>query len=138
MHLIQKVSDALAFCLFVKRNLTFLNCIVFVRNVKLSLNFVFYVYWKCLLENDEPVNKEAFSNGSKSVEDEGKKRFLNHLNLCKKSGNDTTNIETLYFQTVIDICISDKFLNKNQSFQDTLVIIYINIIIYLVIQKKTF
>jgi hypothetical protein len=47
IHLIQKVSDAPEFCLFVKRNLTFfLNCIVFVRNVKLSSNFVFYVYWK--------------------------------------------------------------------------------------------
>ena len=31
-------------------------------------------------ENDEPVNKKAFSNGSKSVEDEKKKRFLNHFN----------------------------------------------------------
>jgi hypothetical protein len=33
---------------------------------------------------------------------------------------DTTNIETLYFQTVFNICISDKFLDKVQSFQDTL------------------
>jgi hypothetical protein len=40
-----------------------------------------------LLENDEPVNKKAFSNGSKSVEDE-KKSFLNHFNLSKKSGDD--------------------------------------------------
>jgi hypothetical protein len=32
-----------------------------------------------LLENDEPVNKKAFSNGSKSVEDE-KKCFLSHFN----------------------------------------------------------
>ena len=46
--------------------------------------------------------------------------FLNHFNLSKKSGEDTTNIETLYFQTVFDICISDKFLDKDQSFQDTL------------------
>jgi hypothetical protein len=45
--------------------------------------------------------------------------FLNRFNLCKKSGDDTTNIET-YFQTVFDICISDKFLHKDQSFQDTL------------------
>ena len=49
-----------------------------------------------------------------------KKLFLNHFNLCKKSGDDTTNIETLYFQTVFDICISDKFLDKDQTFQDTL------------------
>jgi len=35
-----------------------------------------------LLENDEPVNKRAFSNGSNLV--------LNHFNLCKKSGDDTT------------------------------------------------
>jgi hypothetical protein len=28
-----------------------------------------------LLENDEPVNEEAFSNGSKSVEDEKKNCF---------------------------------------------------------------
>ena len=65
------------------------------------------------------VNKKAFSNGSKSVEDE-KIMFLNHFNLCKKSGDNTTNIETLYFQTVFDICISDEFLDKDQSFQDTL------------------
>ena len=66
------------------------------------------------------VNKRAFSyNGSKSLEDE-KNCFLNSFNLCKKSGDDTTNIET-YFQTVFDICISDKFLHKDQSFQDTLV-----------------
>jgi hypothetical protein len=49
-----------------------------------------------------------------------KKLFLNHFNLCKKSGDDTTNIETLYFQTIFDICISDKFLDKDQTFQDTL------------------
>ena len=49
-----------------------------------------------LLENDEPVNKKAFSNGSKSVEDE-KNCFLNHFNL---SGDDTTNIETLYFHSI--------------------------------------
>ena len=55
------------------------------------------------------------------VEDE-KNCLLNHFNLCKKSGDDTTitNIETLYFQTVFDICISDNFLDKDQSFQDTL------------------
>ena len=69
-----------------------------------------------LLENDEPVNKKSFSTGSKSVEDE-KNSFLNHFNL---SGDDTTNIETLYFQTVFDISISDKFLDKDQSFQNTL------------------
>jgi hypothetical protein len=51
------------------------------------------------------------------VEDE-KKSFLNHFNLCKKSGDDTTNIETLYFQTVFDICTSEIFLDKVQSFQD--------------------
>ena len=28
----------------------------------------------------------------------------------------TTNTETLYFQTVFDICISDKCLDKDQSF----------------------
>jgi hypothetical protein len=33
-----------------------------------------------LLKNDEPVNKKAFSNGSKSVEDEKKHVFLNHFN----------------------------------------------------------
>ena len=54
------------------------------------------------------------------VEDEKKTCLLNHLNLCIKSGDDTTNIETLYFQTVFDICISDKFLDKDQSFQNTL------------------
>ena len=54
------------------------------------------------------------------VEDEKKTCLLNHFNLCIKSGDDTTNIETLYFQTVFDICISDKFLDKDQSFQDTL------------------
>ena len=79
-----------------------------------------------LLENDEPVNKKAFSNGSKSVEDE-KKLFLNHFNL---SGDDTTNIETLYFQTVFDVCISDKFFDKDQSFQDTLCHKHYNIFSY--------
>jgi hypothetical protein len=44
--------------------------------------------------------------------------LLNHFNLFKKSGDDT--IETLYFETVFDICISEKFLDKDQSFQDTL------------------
>ena len=74
-----------------------------------------------LLENDEPVNKKVFPSGSKSVEDEKKAFFLNHFNLCKKSGDNTTiNIETLYFQTVFNICISDTFLDKDQSFQDTL------------------
>jgi hypothetical protein len=53
--------------------------------------------------------------------------FLNHFNLCKKSGDDTTNIETLYFQTVFDICISDKFLDKDQSFQDTLYHRHLNV-----------
>jgi hypothetical protein len=38
--------------------------------------------------------------------------------LIKTSGDDTINIET-YFQTVFEICISDKFLHKDQSFQDT-------------------
>jgi hypothetical protein len=52
-----------------------------------------------------------------SVEDE-QNSFLNHFDLCQKHGDDTTNIETLYFQTVFDICISDKFLYKDQSFQD--------------------
>jgi hypothetical protein len=66
-----------------------------------------------LLENDEPVNKKAFSNGSKTC-------LLSHFILCKKSRDDTTNIETLYFKTVLDICISEKFLDKDQSFQDTL------------------
>ena len=33
------------------------------------------------------VDKKAFSNGGKSVEDE-KKSFLNHINLSKKSGDD--------------------------------------------------
>jgi hypothetical protein len=73
-----------------------------------------------LLENDEPVNKKAFSNGNKSCWRWKKKCLLNHFNLCKKSGDDTTNIETLYFQTAFDICTSDKFLDKVQSFQDTL------------------
>ena len=70
---------------------------------------------------------------SKSVEDE-KKSFLNHFNLSKKSADDITNIETLYYQTVFDVWINDKFLDKDQSFQDTLC----NIILYLVIQKRTF
>ena len=47
------------------------------------------------------------------AEDEKKTCLLDHFNLCKKSENDTTNIETLYFQTVFDICISDKFLDKD-------------------------
>ena len=47
------------------------------------------------------------------VEDEKKTCLLNHFNICKKSGDDTTNIETLYFETVFDICISDKFLDKD-------------------------
>ena len=64
------------------------------------------------------VNKKAFSNGSKSVEDE-KKCFLNHFNLSKKSGDDITNIETWYYQTVFEVWINDKFLDKDQSFQDT-------------------
>ena len=46
--------------------------------------------------------------------------FLNHFNLSKKSGDDITNIETLYYQTVFDVWINDKFLDKDQSFQDTL------------------
>jgi hypothetical protein len=45
--------------------------------------------------------------------------FVNRFNLCKKSGDDTTNIET-YFQIEFDICLSDKCLHKDQSFQDTL------------------
>jgi hypothetical protein len=49
-----------------------------------------------------------------------KKCFLNHFNLSKKSGDDITNIETLYYQTVFDVWINDKFLDKDQSFQDTL------------------
>ena len=65
------------------------------------------------------VNKKAFSNGSKSVEDE-RKSFLNHFNLSKKSADDITNIETLYYQTVFDVWINDKFLDTDQSFQDTL------------------
>ena len=81
-----------------------------------------------LLENNEPVNKKAFSNGSKSVEDE-KNCFLNHFNL---SGDDTTNIETLYFQTVFDVT---NFLTRIRVFKTPCVI---NIIIYLVIQKRTF
>jgi hypothetical protein len=74
-----------------------------------------------LLENDEPVNKKAFSNGSRGCWRWKKQNcLLYHLNLCKKCGDDTTNIEALYFQTVFDICISDNFLDKDQSFQDTL------------------
>jgi hypothetical protein len=46
--------------------------------------------------------------------------FLNHFNLSIKSGDDITNIETLYYQTVFDVWINDKFLDKDQSFQDTL------------------
>jgi hypothetical protein len=64
--------------------------------------------------------KRHFLMEVRVVEDEKKTCLLNHLNLCIKSGDDTTNIETLYFQTVFDICISDKFLDKDQSFQDTL------------------
>jgi hypothetical protein len=52
------------------------------------------------------VNKKAFSNGSKSVEDENF-FFLNHFNLSKKT-------------LVFDVWINDKFLDKDQSFQDTL------------------
>jgi hypothetical protein len=64
--------------------------------------------------------KRHFLMEVRVVEDEKKPCLLNHFNLCIKSGDDTTNIETLYFQTVFDICISDKFLDKDQSFQDTL------------------
>ena len=46
--------------------------------------------------------------------------FLNHFNLSIKSGDDITNIETLYYQTVFDVWINDKFLDRDQSFQDTL------------------
>ena len=58
-----------------------------------------------------------------------KKCFLNHFNL---SGDDTTNIETLYFQTVFDVT---NFLTRIRVFKTPCVI---NIIIYLVIQKRTF
>ena len=65
------------------------------------------------------VNKKAFSNGSKSVEDE-KKSFLNHFNLSKK------RVEmTLVFDVWIRIRV----------FKTPCVI---NIIIYLDIQKRTF
>jgi hypothetical protein len=43
--------------------------------------------------------------------------FLNHFNLSKKSGDDITNIETLYYQTVFDVWINDQFLDRDQSFQ---------------------
>jgi hypothetical protein len=42
-----------------------------------------------LLENDEPVNKKAFSNGSKSCWRWKKNGLLNHFNLSKKSGDDS-------------------------------------------------
>ena len=42
--------------------------------------------------------------------------LLNHFNLCKKSGDDTTNIETLYFQTVFDICTSEFFFRQGSKF----------------------
>ena len=74
-----------------------------------------------LLENDEPVLiKRHFLMEVRVLKIKKNTVFLNHFNLCKKSGDDTANIETLYFQTVFDICISDKFLDKDQSFQDTL------------------
>jgi hypothetical protein len=57
--------------------------------------------------------KRHFLMEVRVVEDEKKKSLLNHFNLCKKSGDDTINIKTLYFQTVFDICISDKFLDKD-------------------------
>ena len=81
-----------------------------------------------LTQRVRSANKKAFSNGSKSVEDE-KNCFLNHFNL---SGDDTTNIETLYFQTVFDVT---NFLTRIRVFKTPCVI---NIIIYLVIQKRTF
>jgi hypothetical protein len=58
--------------------------------------------------------------------------FLNHFNLSKKSGDDITNIETLYYQTVFDVWINDKFLDKDQSFQDTLCHKHYNIFSHLV------
>jgi hypothetical protein len=64
-----------------------------------------------LLENDEPVNKKEFSNGSKSVE--GEKFYVKRVEM-------TLLILKHYIFTVFDICISDKFLDKDQSFQDTL------------------
>ena len=39
----------------------------------------------------------------------------------------TTNIETIYFQTLFDICINDKYLDKDQSFQDHLCHTHYNI-----------
>jgi hypothetical protein len=61
----------------------------------------------------DDVLKPVFIEKNKTYHiDEKKTCLLNHFNLCIKSGDDTTNIETLYFQTVFDICISDKFLDK--------------------------
>jgi hypothetical protein len=42
------------------------------------------------------VNKKAFSNGSKSVEDE-KNFFLNHFNLSKKSADDKLHNQKVLF-----------------------------------------
>ena len=74
------------------------------------------------LENDEPVNKKAV--------------FLNHFNLCQKSGDHTTNIKTLYFQTVFNICISNKFPEMEQSFRDNLCHQHYNILSHSNSRKK--
>jgi len=50
-----------------------------------------------------------------------KKSFLNHFNLCIKSGDNTTKLKHYIFkQYLIFAYISDKFLDKEQNFQDTL------------------
>ena len=139
IHLIQKVSDAPEFCLFVKSNFNIseLSCICKKCEIKFK-RLYFRSTENSLLGNDEPVNKKAFSNGIKSVEDDKTLCFLNHFNLCQKSGDHTTNIETLYFQTVFDICISDKFPDKEQSFRDTLCHQHYNILSHSNSRKELF
>ena len=49
-----------------------------------------------------------------------KKTVFQTILINVKNVEMTTNIETIYFQTLFDICISDKFLGKDPSFHDTL------------------
>ena len=73
-----------------------------------------------LLENDEPVNKKVQNMyilmEVRVLKMKKKPVFFKPFwFMKKKSGHDTT-IETLYFQTVSDICISDKFFRQGSEF----------------------
>ena len=64
-----------------------LYCICKKCEIKFKLCILRLLKIICLKMMSHAVNKKAFSNGSKSVEDE-KKSFLNHFSLSKKSGDD--------------------------------------------------